>query len=191
MQPFLMLQKIPWRFFTSSLSLSRACTHFKSDNTSPCTTSDEEQLYSLHTHRCTKVFSPRKAAGEIDLIWLFSMNLKRTKKKKKKKEVSNTSTRTKTGGACVTFQRQDALLLTGTRDEEDQGTRPRLWTPGCWPWRGCAGERSVTFHHRITTSWCPTLAAVYWKRWTCDRKPPASFPTTAAQLHQTQGSTLC
>ena len=115
----------------------------------------------------------------------------RGQKKKKKKEVSNTSTRTKTGGACVTFQRQDALLLTGTRDEEDQGTRPRLWTPGCWPWRGCAGERSVTFHHRITTSWCPTLAAVYWKRWTCDRKPPASFPTTAAQLHQTQGSTLC
>ena len=84
MQPFLMLQK----YHDASLhplSLSRACTHFKSENTSLCTTSDEEQLYSLHTHRCTKVFSPRKAAGEIDLIWLFSMNLKRTKKKKKKK----------------------------------------------------------------------------------------------------------
>lgn len=30
------------------------------------------------TYRCTKVFSPRKACGDIELIWLFSMNLKKT-----------------------------------------------------------------------------------------------------------------
>lgn len=33
----------------------------------------------MYTYRCTKVFSPRKACGDIDLIWLFSMNLDKKK----------------------------------------------------------------------------------------------------------------
>lgn len=38
-----------------------------------------KKLSFLHTYKCTKVFSPRKAFGEIDLIWLFSMNLEKMK----------------------------------------------------------------------------------------------------------------
>lgn len=46
------------------------------------------------TYRCTKVFNPLKAFGEIDWIWLFSMNLERVfKKKVKKLQVLRSSSR--------------------------------------------------------------------------------------------------